>query len=64
MPHFMSCWARIYPDFSNSVDSDQLASEEANLFVPVLFAITYVNLWQQLGSSNLIDWKLELDMAS
>ena len=26
----LSCWTRIYPAFANSVDPDQLASEEAN----------------------------------
>ena len=29
-----------------------------------LFAIKYVNLYQQSGSSNLIGWKLEIGMAS
>ena len=32
------------PAFANSVDSDQLASEEANWFGSALFAIKYVNL--------------------
>ena len=31
----LSCWAQIYPAFSNNVDPDQLAA---------LFAIKYVNL--------------------
>ena len=39
-----------------SVDLDQLASEEANW--SALFAIKYVNLYQQSGSSNLIGWQL------
>ena len=45
------------PDMSclcNSVDPDQLASEEANWSRSALFAIKYVNLYQQFGSSNLI----------
>ena len=35
---------RIYPAFANSVDPDQLASEEANWSGSALFAIKYVNL--------------------
>ena len=50
------CWTRIYPAFANSVDPDQLASEEANWSGSALFAIKYVNLYQQSGSSNLIGW--------
>ena len=52
------------PAFANSVDPDQLASEEANWSKSVLFAIKYVNLYQQSGSSNLIGWKLEMGVAS
>ena len=33
----------ICPVFANSVDPDQLASEEANWSVSALFAIKYVN---------------------
>ena len=29
-----------------------------------LFVIKYLNLYEQLGSSNLIDWKLEVGVAS
>ena len=47
-----------------SVDPDQLASEEANWSGSALFAIKYVNLKQQSSSSNLIDWKLEVGVAS
>ena len=54
----------IYPAFANSVDPDQLASEEANWSESALFAIQYVNLYQQPWSSNLIGWKLEMDVAS
>ena len=61
----MSCWARIYPAFANSVDPDQLASEEANWSGSALFAIKYVNLYQhQPWSSNVIGWKLEMGVAS
>ena len=53
-----------YPTFANSVDPDQLASEEANWSESALFAIKYVNLYQQTGSSNLIGWKLEVGVES
>ena len=52
------------PVLANSVDPDQLASEEANWSGSALFAIKYVNLYQQPGSSNLIGWKLEVGVAS
>ena len=35
----LSCWTRIYPAFANSVDPDQLVSEEANWSRSALFAI-------------------------
>ena len=54
----------MYPAFANSVDPDQLASEEANWSGSALFAIKYVNLEQQLGSSNLTGWKLEVGVVS
>ena len=54
----------MYPAFANSVDSDQLASEEANWSGSALFTIQYVNLYQQSRSSNLIGWKLEVRVAS
>ena len=60
----LSCWTRIYPTFANSVDPVQLASEEANWSGSALFAIKYVNLYQQTWSINLIAWKLEVGMAS
>ena len=50
--------------FANSVDPDQLASEEANWSGSALFAINNANLYQQSWSSNLIGWKLEMGMAS
>ena len=46
-----------------TVDPDQLASEEANWSGSALFVIKYVNL-EQSSSSNLIGWKLEVGMAS
>ena len=49
---------------ANSVDPDQLASEEANWSGSALFVIKYVNFYQKPGSSNLIGWKLEVGMAS
>ena len=39
----LSCWTWIYPAFANSVEPDQLASEEANWSGSALFAIKYVN---------------------
>ena len=42
------------PVFANNVDPDQLASEETNWSGSALFAIKYMNLYQQPGSSNLI----------
>ena len=50
-----SCWTQIYPAFANSVDPNQLASEEANWSGSALFAINYVNLFQQSRSSKS-DW--------
>ena len=52
------------PAFANSVDPDQLASEEANWSESALFDIKYVNLYQQSGTSNLIGCKLEVGVAS
>ena len=60
----LSCWTRIYPTYANRVDPDQLASEEANWSGSALFAIKYVNLYQQSGSNNLIGWKFEMGVAS
>ena len=47
-----------------TVDPDQLASEEANWSGSALFAIKYVKLYQLPWSSNLIGWKLDLGVAS
>ena len=46
--------------FANSVDPDQLASDEANWSGYALFVVKYVNLYQESGSSNRISWKLEV----
>ena len=51
-------------DLANSVEPDQLASSEANWSGSALFAIQYVNLYQQSGSSNLTGWKVEVGVAS
>ena len=52
------------PDLANSVDPDQLASEEANWSRSALFIIKNVNFCQKLGSSNLIGCKLKVGVAS
>ena len=52
------------PVWANSVDQDQLTSEEANWSGSALFVIQYVNIYQQPGSSDLIGWKLEVGVAS
>ena len=49
-------WTQICPVFANSAAPAQLASEEANWSGSALFVIKYVDLHQQPGSSNLIDW--------
>ena len=38
--------------------------EEANWSGSALFAIKYVDSYQQSGSNNLIGWKLEMGVAS
>ena len=52
------------PVLANSIDPDQLASEEANRSGSALFVIKYVNIYQKSGSSNQIGWKLEVGVAS
>ena len=52
------------PVLANSVDPDQLASEEANCSGSALFVIRYVNFYQKPRSSNLIGCKLEVGVAS
>ena len=46
-------WTRIGTAFENSADPDHLASEEANWSGSTLFAIKYLNLYQQ---PELIIW--------
>ena len=57
-------WTQICPAIANSVDPDQLASEEANWSGSALLVIKYVNLYQQTEVSNMIGWKLEVGRAS
>ena len=52
------------PVLANSVDPDQLASEEANWSGSALFVIKFVNFYQKPRSSNLIGWKLEVGVVS
>ena len=53
-----------YPVLANSIDPDQLTSEEDNWSGSALFVIKYVNFFQKSGSSNLIGWQLEVGVAS
>ena len=41
-----SCWTQTYHVFTNIVDPDKLASEEAKWSGSALFAINFVNLYQ------------------
>ena len=43
------------PVLANSVDPDQLTSEEAKCSGSALCVIKYVNFYQKPGSSNLIE---------
>ena len=45
-----------YATIANTVDPNQLASSEANWSGYALFVLKYVNLYQQLGSTNLTGW--------
>ena len=49
----------MYPVFTNSVDPDQLASEEANWSGSALFAIKYVNMYKKLDQVMWLaeNWK-------
>ena len=51
----MSCWTWIYPGFANSVDPDQLASEEASWSGSAMFAIKYMWIY-----SNNLDQVIQL----
>ena len=42
----------IYPPFANSVDPDQLTSEEVDWSGSTMFVIKYLTLYEQSGSSN------------
>ena len=53
-----------YLVLANSVNPDQLASEEANWSGSALFVIKYVNFYQKPGSSILIGLNLEVGVAS
>ena len=59
----MSCWTRIYPAFANSVDPNQLASEETNWSGSALFVNNYVNLYQE-PDQIMISQELEMFVAS
>ena len=48
----------------NSLDPDQLASEEANWSGSALFVIQYMNLYEKHGSSNLSGWQLDVGVTS
>ena len=50
--------------FANSVDPDQLGSEEAHWSGSALFAIQRLNLYQQPYSRTLIGWKLKVGVRS
>ena len=52
------------PVLANSIDPDQLASEEANWSGSALFVIKYVNFYQKPRPSILIGSKLEMGVAS
>ena len=45
----MFCQTQKCPAFANSVDPDQLTSEETNISGSALFAIKFLNLYQQPG---------------
>ena len=60
----LSCWTQINSAFANSVDPDQLSYEEANWSGSALFVFKYLSLYEQLGSSIPIGWKLKAGVAS
>ena len=51
------CWTQIFPAFANSLDPDQLTSEEANWPGSVLFVIKYV--WICIINLNQVIWLAE-----
>ena len=52
-------WTWICPVIANGAGPVQLASSESIWSGSAWFGIKYVNFYQQLGSNNLIGWKLE-----
>ena len=67
MPHITGTFLLLNttcPVLANSVDPDQLASEEANWSASALFVIKYMNFHQKPVPSNLIGWKIEVGVAS
>ena len=50
--------------FENSVDPDQMASEEAIWSGSTLFFIQFVNLYEQTTLSYLIGWQSEMSVAN
>ena len=62
-------WCVIKPQHNQfailqTLDSEQLASEEVNWSGSALCVIQYVNLYQQSGSCNLFGCQLEVGVAS
>ena len=45
------------PAFTNSVDSDQLASEEANWSRSALFVINWLKIWSGCGILIYSEWQ-------
>ena len=50
--------------FENSVDPDQMASEEAIWSGATLLFIEFVNIYEQTTLSYLIGWQSELGVAN
>ena len=49
----LSCWTLIYPAFTNSVDPDQLASEEANWSGSALLPLS---MWIYINNLDQVIW--------
>ena len=54
--NILSCWSRICPAFANSVDPNQLVSEETDWSGSTLFVIKYVNLYQVIWLADKFKW--------
>ena len=52
------------PTFANSVDLDQMASEEAIWSGSTLFVIQFVNLNKNIRWCKLISWESEMGVAN